>query len=132
MPLTFGQRLVEERDRLSLTQTDVAEWTRIHRKTQSAYEKEESYPDAAYLMTLFAHGFDVTYLLTGHRAPRYGAVDPELLQRVFRALEDGLAHAGRSFGGEKKAKLLSLVYQAASESGQVDPLVVQKAVDLLS
>jgi transcriptional regulator with XRE-family HTH domain len=131
MPTGFGQRLIEERDRLSLTQMEIAEWTRIHRKTQSAYEREESYPDAAYLMTLLAHEFDVTYLLTGHRTPRYGTVDPTLLQTVFSAIEHGLARTERTVGPEEKAKLFSLVYQTAADSGHVDPLVIQRALDLL-
>jgi len=32
----------------------------------------------------------------------------------------------------KKAKLVALIYQTASETGQVDPLVAQKAIDLIS
>lgn len=132
MPSTFGLRLAEERDRLSLTQGNISEWTGINRKTQSAYEKEQHYPDAGYLMTLLEHGFDVSYLLTGKRAPRYGAVDEQLLQNVFATIETSIADAGLSMDMEKRAKLFALVYRTAAETGHVDPLVVKKAVDLLS
>lgn len=131
MPSDFSERLVEERRRLSVTQAEIAGWTKIHRKTQSAYEAGESYPDAAYLMTLLEHGFDVAYLLTGQRPPRYGSVDSELLQNVFVAIEHGVAGAKRKITTAEKSKLFSLIYQAASESGRVDPLVLQKAIDLL-
>lgn len=132
MPSTFGLRLAEERDRLGLTQGNISEWTGINRKTQSAYEKEQRYPDAGYLMTLLEHGFDVSYLLAGKRAPRYGAVDEQLLRSVFAIIETSISAAGHSMDVEKKAKLFALVYQTASETGQVDPLVAQKAIDLLS
>jgi len=132
MPSTFSLRLAEERDRLGLTQGNISEWTGINRKTQSAYEKEQRYPDAGYLMTLLEHGFDVWYLLTGKRAPRYGAVDEQLLQNVFTIIETSISATGHSMDVEKKAKLVALIYQTASETGQVDPLVAQKAIDLIS
>ena len=78
------------------------------------------------------HGFDVSYLLTGKRAPRYGAVDEQLIRSVFAIIETSISAAGHSMDIEKKAKLFALVYQTASETGQVDPLVAQKAIDLLS
>lgn len=131
MPSDFSERLVRERHRLSVTQAEIANWSNIHRKTQAAYEAGESYPDAAYLMALHEHGFDVSFLLTGHRPPRYGSVDVELLQAVFVALERDIASSARNVTTTEKSKLFSLIYQAASESGQVDPLVVQKAIDLL-
>src|SRR5258708_13731977 len=132
MPSTFGLRLAEERDRLGLTQGNISEWTGINRKTQSAYEKEQRYPDAGYLMTLLEHGFDVSYLLTGNRAPRYGAVDEQLLRSVFAIIETSISAAGHSMEVEKKAKLFALVYQTASEPRRLDPLVAQKPIYLLS
>ncbi|NRO99330.1 XRE family transcriptional regulator [Paraburkholderia sp. NMBU_R16] len=131
MPSDFCARLVAERRRLSVTQAEVAGWTNVHRKTQAAYEAGERYPDAAYLMTLLEHGFDVTYLLTGQVAPRYGSVDTDLLESVFVTLERCIEAAKRQVAPTEKAKLFSLIYQAAAESGRVDPLVAQKAVDLL-
>jgi transcriptional regulator with XRE-family HTH domain len=132
MPFTFGSRLVEERDRLGFTQGNIAEWTGINRKTQSAYEKEQRYPDAGYLMTLIEHGVDVAYLLTGKRAARYGAVDEQLLQKVFATIEASISATGIPVDAEKKAKLFALVYQTSSETGQVDPLIVRKAISLIS
>jgi len=132
MPSTFGSRLAEERDRLGLTQGNISEWTGINRKTQSAYENDQRYPDAGYLMTLIGHGFDVVYLLTSSRPPRYGAVDEQLLRNVFSIIETGASAAGLPMDVEKKAKLFALVYQTSSETGQIDPLIVQKAIALIS
>lgn len=131
MPSDFCARLAAERRRLAFTQAEVAGWTNVHRKTQAAYETGDRYPDASYLMTLLEHGFDVTYLLTGRVAPRYGSVDTDLLQEVFVTLERSLEGVKRPVSPTEKAKLFSLIYQTAAESGRVDPLVAQKAVDLL-
>ncbi|MEX3968125.1 hypothetical protein AB4Y42_39070 [Paraburkholderia sp. EG286B] len=83
-------------------------------------------------MTLIEHGVDVAYLLTGKRAPHYGTVDEQLLQKVFAIIETSTSAAGLSVDVETKAKLFALVYQSASETGQVDPLIVRKAIDLIS
>ena len=132
MPSTFGSRLAEERDRLGLTQGNISEWTGINRKTQSAYENEQRYPDAGYLMILIEHGFDIAYLLTGKRAPRYGAVDEQLLRNVFAIIEASISATGLPMDVEKKSKLFALVYQTSSETGEIDPLIVRKAISLIS
>ncbi|MEM5386698.1 helix-turn-helix transcriptional regulator [Paraburkholderia phymatum] len=132
MTSTFGSRLLEERDRLGLTQTNICEWTDINRRTQSAYEKDQRYPDARYLMTLLEHDFDVSYLLTAKRTSRYGAIDIELLCSVLTAIEACLQSTNCALDVNSKARLCSLIYQASSETGSVDPLVVQKAIDLLA
>lgn len=124
--------MIEERDRLDLTQGDICESTGINRKTQFAYERDHRYPDAGYLMTLLKLGFDVPYMLSGERPPRYGTVHEELLCNVLVAVDTGLSRAGRSLNASRKAKLVALVYQTASETGQVDQIVAQKAIDLLS
>src|SRR5258708_13403607 len=122
MPSTFGLRLAEERDRLGLTQGNISEWTGINRKTQSAYEKEQRYPDAGYLMTLLEHGFDVSYLLTGNRAPRYGAVDEQLLRSVFAIIETSISAAGHSMDVEKKPNLFAPVYHTPPQPAPVHPI----------
>jgi hypothetical protein len=50
---------------------------------------------------------------------------------VFNAVEAALSAAGQPVDTGKKAKLVALVYQTSAENGQVDPLVVQKAVGLI-
>ncbi|WP_137958832.1 helix-turn-helix domain-containing protein [Burkholderia sp. 4M9327F10] len=128
---TVGDRIVAERDRLGIQQGDICAWTGVSRRTQFAYEQGERFPDASYLITLIEHGFDVPYILTGKRPPRYGAIDEDLLRSVFSAVEAALSDAGQTIDTGKKAKLVALVYQTSAENGQVDPLVVQKAVGLI-
>jgi transcriptional regulator with XRE-family HTH domain len=128
---SMGDRIVAERERLGIQQGDVCTWTGVSRSTQFAYERGERFPDAGYLVTLIEHGFDVPYILTGKRPPRYGAIDEELLRSVFSTVEAALSEAGQFIDTGKKAKLVALLYQTSAENGQVDPVVVQKAVGLI-
>jgi transcriptional regulator with XRE-family HTH domain len=132
MTHSIGSRLLEERERFGLSQNQICDLTGVSRKTQFSYEKSVRLPDAGYLSILAVHNLDVLYIVTGKRAPRYGTVNEELLRNVFTAVETALSSANQSVSVEKKAKLVALVYQTASDTGQVDPLVAQKAIDLLS
>jgi len=132
MTQSIGSRLLAERERLGLSQGQICDHTGVSRKTQFSYEKSVRLPDAGYLSILATQNLDVLYIVTGKRAPRYGTVNEELLRNVFTAVETALSNVTFSVDVEKKAKLAALIYQTASETGQVDPLVVQKAIDLIS
>lgn len=84
---TFSARLVEERVRLGMSQTDLRIKTGAAKATQSRYETGESFPGADYLAVLDAAGFDVMYLLTGVRSAE--GLDDEL-----RNLVDAYIHSG--------------------------------------
>ncbi len=63
----LGNRLYEERNRLTLTQEELAQIGGVNRNTQRNYEKGERNPDAVYLMAIAAIGVDIMYVLTGNR-----------------------------------------------------------------
>lgn len=65
----FSERLKAERARLRLSQAEMAEVGGVGLNSQSNYENGHRSPDAAYLERVAAHGVDITYLLTGVRAP---------------------------------------------------------------
>lgn len=64
---TFSDRLRDERKRLALNQTELAELAGVQKRAQVNYEAGERFPDAAYLMAIAAAGADVRYILTGSR-----------------------------------------------------------------
>lgn len=64
---SIGERLREERDRLSLNQTDFGLLGGVSRNSQYKYESNEIAPDAAYLSKLVAASVDVLYVLAGSR-----------------------------------------------------------------
>ena len=62
----MGIRLREERKRLGLTQSQLAEHGGVSLSSQKLYEKGRS-PACAYLAVLDGIGVDVLYVLTGRR-----------------------------------------------------------------
>lgn len=64
----LGSRLREERDRLQLSQQELADACGVTMRSQRNYEKDERLPDAAYLAALTQVGVDALYVLAGDRS----------------------------------------------------------------
>lgn len=67
--VSVGLRLKEERKRIGLTQTELAERCGLTKRAQVNFEKEEGeqLPGGAYLLAATTLGIDVLYVLTGER-----------------------------------------------------------------
>lgn len=63
-----GDRLREERERLGLSQSELAEHGGIKKGAQINYEKGDRSPDTDYLHGIMAAGADVCYIVTGMRS----------------------------------------------------------------
>ena len=93
--VSIGARLREERERLGLSQTEVAEIAEkagvkgATRQSQALYEKGQRMPDAAFLAVMQGAGYDVAYLLTGQRTMPVG----EVLKPDEAALLDNYRHS---------------------------------------
>jgi len=70
----ISSRLREGREALGLSQQALAEKCGISARSQRNYESGERSPDADYLAAIAAAGFDVLYLLTGHRSAFHAAL----------------------------------------------------------
>lgn len=81
-PSGFGERLRAERERLGLTQADLAEKMGVHKNTQARYEKADTQPSPGYLTALRSVGIDADYVLTGVRASDEGAAHRALVHLV--------------------------------------------------
>jgi transcriptional regulator with XRE-family HTH domain len=66
---SIGQRLREERVRLSLSQADLGDIFDVDRKVVRYYEENKTSPRADQLELFRGHGADVIYILTGERLP---------------------------------------------------------------
>jgi len=87
--MSIGDRLREERTRLSLSQELMGDAAGVRKQAQLKYEKGERSPDAEYLARLTAIGVDVLYVLTGERAaglPAGLSAEEQLLVESYRAL----------------------------------------------
>lgn len=65
--MSISDRLREEREKLQLSQTAIAEIGGVQKRAQINYESGERLPDAGYLAAIAAAGADVRYILTGQR-----------------------------------------------------------------
>lgn len=93
----IGNRLKAERERLGLTQVDLASRTLVSPNTQVKYEAGTTHPDAVYLAKFGALGADVLYIVTGRRTPELHVIendtvvlehDEAALLNNFRAADD--------------------------------------------
>lgn len=112
--LTIGERLLEERTRLGLNQTDFAALGGVGKATQINYEKGERNPDAAYLAAVAAKGVDVLYVLTAVR----GVLAQRPLSDEESALLDNYHHSDEEGRAAARRVLSSLAqHQPKAASG---------------
>lgn len=82
---SIGARLLEERSRIGLSQTEFGAIGGVGKVTQINYEKGDRFPDAQYLAAVAARGVDVLYVVTGVRA---AAVEQPLTPEQLALLEN--------------------------------------------
>lgn len=89
---SFGRRLRQERERLGMTQVEMALAGGVKRTTQHLYENDVRVPDINYLMRLKNAGADLAYLVLGERRgpaqPNSLTIPYALLSNVFRVVDE--------------------------------------------
>lgn len=89
---SFGDRLLSERRRLNLNQTDMGKLGGVTLNTYGSYESGKRVPDAECLASLHVAGVDVYYLLTGSRSnSALSQEETQLLEGFNRMDERGKA-----------------------------------------
>lgn len=98
----FSERLLEERQRLAISQGAFAEAGSVQKRAQIYYEMGERMPDAKYLAGVSSLGVDVLYLLTGQRTVQSAAAlapdEMALLDGYRQASTDGKAFIRQAAG----------------------------------
>ncbi|MEG3080852.1 S24 family peptidase [Halomonas sp. 5021] len=129
--MNIGERLKEERERIGLSQTALAQIGGVGKTTQIKYEKGASSPDSAYLSAVSDEGVDIFYVLKGHRSGTPNAQplglplsepSPDLSPVKMYDIE-AAAGAGRSFEGEPVQTTLYFSTAELSDQG-LDPAQV--------
>lgn len=121
---SIGKRLNVERTRLGLTQLELAKQTGIQPRTQIRYEVDATLPDAGYLSKISALGMDISFIVTGTRAP--WIIDPDLLRDIISICIRALDWCSEtSFSSRDRAEMITLalhrVMQMDSANGKPPP-----------
>ncbi|WP_024644224.1 helix-turn-helix domain-containing protein [Pseudomonas syringae] len=88
----FGERLIEERRKSALSQSDFATMGGVRANAQANYEMGKRKPKLDYLAAIAKGGVDVLYIVTGKHVPMSSAGlnvrEVEVIQD-YRKLNDG-------------------------------------------
>lgn len=118
--MTIGARLKEERERLHLTQTAMAEEADTTKKTQIDYETDRTPPKATYLAAIAKLGVDVAYVLTG--MPAAGRLNVPVTPREMKLID-----SFRMSGPQVQAAVESLLGATATQPPPAPPPSKSKA-----
>lgn len=132
--MSIGSRLKEERGRLRLSQTALAEVAGVSKTTQVFYEADERVPDANYLSLVSKHGVDVSYIITGRREADMAAstFNRQLMADILKAIDLWVAGRGRPVAVETKAEIAALFYSQFSKDGCVDSGIIEGHLRLVA
>ena len=123
----IGQRIRHERQRIGLSQADLASLVGVHRKTQGNYELGARKADAHYLRELATAGVDISYVLTGESSN-------EALQ-AYRSVLDAIRVELRIYKGfeQEWASVLDLSRENYRQflTGKPDQASIDSAVAAL-
>jgi len=88
--MSIAERIVSERKRLGLSQTEFARRARVSLSSQKRYEKGERDPDSAYLEAITAIGVDSFFLNLGSRLADYKSDRYTAAEWLLMELSDAL------------------------------------------
>ncbi len=115
---TFGERLRLERERLGLTQADMAALFEGHKNTQYAYETGQQSPNAATLAILAERGVDIHFLFYGSYA--LAAANQQMTELL--TLLHGLAPVHQALGFGMISMLFATLHDADTSASKATML----------
>lgn len=114
----LGKNLREERRRLGLNQSELAQIGGVSKATQVAYEADSTRPDSDYLSLVSEAGVDVCWLLTGRRAAP--GVQWELLSEILALVEEWMGERGKPTSPSERIDLLRALYAQFCADNRID------------
>lgn len=114
-------RIKEERQRLGLTQAEMAEAAGVSKRSQANYESGDRDPNLAYLEAVARIGVDVGYVLTGTRSVgvRLQPDEADLVSAYRRSSDDMRAASLRVLEASATYHVGAPSAQVAGDAGQV-------------
>ncbi len=116
--VSFFERLRDERQRLGLSQTELAEAGGVTKKTQGLYERGDRSPSADYLMAVSTVGMDLPYLLSGNRLVSLCSSNTSSDELISEAVPCHELDVGLSSLGNQQRDLVTQLISALSEKPQ--------------
>lgn len=112
-----------ERERLSLTQSELGTHGGVKKLAQHLYESDARVPSVTYLVGLRRAGVDVTFVLFGlasESGPKLPSIlDQDLLDKVYENVEKfGVDTHGNALPVRERSKLFGFLYAVAANAGQ--------------
>lgn len=125
MKAEIGTRLKEERERIGLSQAELAKLAGTATRTQIAWEKGEQTPNAVSLAVAHQAGIDIGYVITGIASlnQKQSDIDVQNAFDAYQALDEALANAKKTMPADKKRLAAEALYQAVKAGeGAAKPL----------
>lgn len=119
----FNKRLRKERERLGLSQAEIALTGGVSLSTQNAYEAGTRVPDLTYLARLSKlNGVNTLYILTGSGDGQTSSTPFNwvLHDQIFEAIEEYAVAEGVVIPDRKKLEVLRFLYTQFLPLGQVN------------
>lgn len=118
----FAKRLKEERDRLGLSQTQLAIETGISRLLISRYELAKTLPGTEVLLKMNERGVDVSFLITGKRSLLDR--EPELFNRAHQEVKRQVKDSGEVLTSKEHSVRAWTIFSALNSSeSELTPLL---------
>jgi transcriptional regulator with XRE-family HTH domain len=139
----IGERLKQARESIDLDQDTFGKSIGVGgRPTISRWERGLAFPPADILAAIHEkYGINIHWLLTGNgsmsdQGPECHttkAIESDILRQIIREVEDGLVSKASVIDPDKKARLITLLYDYAIRTGQaVERETIQKYLDLVT
>jgi transcriptional regulator with XRE-family HTH domain len=123
MPLKdgIGTRLQEERKKIGLSQTELADLAGIGKMTQFQYEKGTNLPTLKYISSIIPAGIDIQYVLFGVRTNSIDVQDwqkKEIEKKALSLLAKNEAELGNMDDDKRYLMFTLLVSQLTTSMAQ--------------
>lgn len=130
----FGRRLAGERQRLQLTQAEVAGAAGISAATQIGYEQGLRFPPTDYTARLRELGFDVHFVMFGQASEDEASdrLDWELVGRIVSAVSSWCQTRGFEMRPEKFGEVIRLIYNEYRRKPATEVLDVERILKLVA
>ncbi len=105
-----GERLKEERKRLSIKQKELASWIGCTPQTLLKYEKNTLGISVNLLNKLASRGFDIQYIVTGVRSDSAYSDDEKELLELYRNAQSSLQVGAKAMlaSGQRESQVINI------------------------